>query len=189
MESRRREAECATLWCAHLRSPVPVAVTCTRCLHAVVNPWALTLSSMLCQVGNRCVGLYKKGSHRPLYSSVVCSLPYHSYMQVLHIRLAHQAECQQDLCKTACMSFVDREGVSDLGRARASLWSLSRVHVARQVCGARGGGDAAKQGVFLVIRKDSVWMLACESAKERNTAIRVIKCCAQGVDVHLTGPS
>lgn len=64
------------------------------------------------------------------------------------------------------------------------------MHVARQVCGARGGGDAAKQGVFLVIRKDSVWMLACESPKERNLAIRLIKCCAEAVHVfNLTGPS
>ena len=58
------------------------------------------------------------------------------------------------------------------------------------MCGARGGGDAAKQGVFLVIRKDSVWMLACESPKERYLAIRLIKICAEAVNVFdLTGPS
>ena len=53
---------------------------------------------------------------------------------------------------------------------------LSGSCVAGQVRGERGGGDAAKQGLFLFIRKDSVWRLACDSAMERNIAITLIQC-------------
>ncbi len=44
-----------------------------------------------------------------------------------------------------------------------------------QLCGARGGGDAAKLGIFLVMAKSSVWMLACESTWERNALITCIR--------------
>lgn len=44
-----------------------------------------------------------------------------------------------------------------------------------QVCGARGGGDAAAQGLFLALSPSLVFMLACESAKQRNTAILLIR--------------
>jgi hypothetical protein len=44
-----------------------------------------------------------------------------------------------------------------------------------QLCGARGGGDAAKLGIFLVLHMSSVWMLACESTWERNALITCIR--------------
>ncbi len=44
-----------------------------------------------------------------------------------------------------------------------------------QVCGARGGGDAAAQGLFLALSPSLVFMLACESAKQRNAAIMLIR--------------
>ena len=44
-----------------------------------------------------------------------------------------------------------------------------------QVCGARGGGDAAAQGLFLALSPSLVFMLACESAKQRNAAILLIR--------------
>ncbi|KAK3264092.1 hypothetical protein CYMTET_27147 [Cymbomonas tetramitiformis] len=43
-----------------------------------------------------------------------------------------------------------------------------------QVCGARGGGDAAAQGLFLALSSSLVFMLACESSRERNAAIMLI---------------
>jgi len=36
-----------------------------------------------------------------------------------------------------------------------------------QVCGARGGGDAAAQGLFLALSPSLVFMLACESSTQR----------------------
>ena len=44
-----------------------------------------------------------------------------------------------------------------------------------QVCGARGGGDAAAQGLFLNFKGTLNFMLACESKKERNCAIYLIR--------------
>lgn len=44
-----------------------------------------------------------------------------------------------------------------------------------QVCGARGGGDAAAQGLFLNLKGNLSFMLACESKQERNTAIYLIR--------------
>ena len=56
-----------------------------------------------------------------------------------------------------------------------------------QVCGARGGGDAAKQGVFLVLDITSVWMLACESPWERNLCIKAIRQ-VPSIDLPLKNP-
>ncbi|KAK9845879.1 hypothetical protein WJX81_004995 [Elliptochloris bilobata] len=89
-------------------------------------------------VDTRSISLCKRGTFKPLYSSVVCGQEYKCSMQV---------------------------------------------------CGARGGGDAAKQGVFLVIRKDSVWMLACKSPKERNQCIMLIRTFAEARYETLTGPT
>ena len=89
MATQQHEAECATLWYAHFSSPVATS----RDMHTY--PLLRTSSDHACdpdahlllsQIGNRCVGLYRKGTHKPLYSSLVCSLPYHNYMQVRHPR-------------------------------------------------------------------------------------------------------
>jgi len=57
-----------------------------------------------------------------------------------------------------------------------------------QVCGARGGGDAAAQGLFLALDPSQVFMLACESARERNAAIMLIRKFAEECAVNLVGP-
>ena len=43
------------------------------------------------------------------------------------------------------------------------------------MCGARGGGDAAAQGLFLALSPSLVFMLACEASRERNAAIMLIR--------------
>ena len=57
-----------------------------------------------------------------------------------------------------------------------------------QVCGARGGGDAAAQGLFLALSPALVFMLACEASRERNAAIMLIRRFAQEVGINLGGP-
>lgn len=57
-----------------------------------------------------------------------------------------------------------------------------------QVCGARGGGDAAAQGLFLALSPSLVFMLACESAKQRNTAILLIRARALERGFQVLGP-
>ena len=59
---------------------------------------------------------------------------------------------------------------------------------AMQVCGARGGGDAAAQGLFLALSPSLVFMLACESAKQRNAAILLIRKRAAERNVIVLGP-
>lgn len=59
---------------------------------------------------------------------------------------------------------------------------------AMQVCGARGGGDAAAQGLFLALSPSLVFMLACESAKQRNAAILLIRKRAAERNVVVLGP-
>ena len=59
---------------------------------------------------------------------------------------------------------------------------------AMQVCGARGGGDAAAQGLFLALSPSLVFMLACESAKQRNAAIMLIRKRAAEKRVCVLGP-
>jgi hypothetical protein len=57
-----------------------------------------------------------------------------------------------------------------------------------QVCGARGGGDAAAQGLFLCLGPTLVFMLALESAKQRNAAIMLIRMRALARGFHVLGP-
>ena len=64
---------------------------------------------------------------------------------------------------------------------------LSRV-TELQVCGARGGGDAAAQGLFLAFGPQLVFMLACESARQRNAAILIIRHFAKERGVIILGP-
>ena len=57
-----------------------------------------------------------------------------------------------------------------------------------QVCGARGGGDAAAQGLFLCLGPTLVFMLALESAKQRNAAIQLIRMRATARGLTVLGP-
>ena len=44
-----------------------------------------------------------------------------------------------------------------------------------QVCGARGGGDGAAQGMFLALNPQHVFMLALETPHKRNVCIGLIR--------------
>lgn len=44
-----------------------------------------------------------------------------------------------------------------------------------QVCGARGGGDGAAQGMFLALNSQHVFMLALETPFKRNVCIGLIR--------------
>ena len=57
-----------------------------------------------------------------------------------------------------------------------------------QVCGARGGGDGAAQGVFLAFAAGQAFMLACESSRQRNMCIMLIRTLAEGTGHYLKGP-
>mmetsp|Transcript_9029 Transcript_9029/g.15507 ORF Transcript_9029/g.15507 Transcript_9029/m.15507 type:complete len:648 (-) Transcript_9029:247-2190(-) len=57
-----------------------------------------------------------------------------------------------------------------------------------QVCGARGAGDAASQGLFLALSPQLVFMLACESSRERNAAIMLMRKFAGVKNIALGGP-
>eukprot|EP00239_Pterosperma_sp_CCMP1384_P008354 CAMPEP_0197852696 /NCGR_PEP_ID=MMETSP1438-20131217/21227_1 /TAXON_ID=1461541 /ORGANISM="Pterosperma sp., Strain CCMP1384" /LENGTH=396 /DNA_ID=CAMNT_0043466857 /DNA_START=15 /DNA_END=1205 /DNA_ORIENTATION=- len=61
-------------------------------------------------------------------------------------------------------------------------------HPRMQVCGARGGGDAAAQGLFLALTPSLVFMLASESSRERNAAIMLIRKFSQQNGIFLKGP-
>mmetsp|Transcript_62778 Transcript_62778/g.198836 ORF Transcript_62778/g.198836 Transcript_62778/m.198836 type:complete len:473 (+) Transcript_62778:208-1626(+) len=57
-----------------------------------------------------------------------------------------------------------------------------------QVCGARGGGDAAALGLFLALKPKLIFMLACESARERNAAVMLIRSMASSKGLSIGGP-
>ena len=53
---------------------------------------------------------------------------------------------------------------------------------------ARGGGDAAAQGLFVALTQSTVLMLACESARERNAAIMLMRRFAGECGFAVVGP-
>eukprot|EP00193_Tetraselmis_chui_P010388 CAMPEP_0177770170 /NCGR_PEP_ID=MMETSP0491_2-20121128/10765_1 /TAXON_ID=63592 /ORGANISM="Tetraselmis chuii, Strain PLY429" /LENGTH=532 /DNA_ID=CAMNT_0019287333 /DNA_START=144 /DNA_END=1742 /DNA_ORIENTATION=+ len=57
-----------------------------------------------------------------------------------------------------------------------------------QVCGARGGGDAASHGVYLCLQPNLALMLACENAHDRNVCIMLIRQFALKHNIILGGP-
>jgi hypothetical protein len=52
----------------------------------------------------------------------------------------------------------------------------------------RGGGEAAAQGLFLALGPESAFMLACESAKERNAAVSLLRYFARSKGFQVFGP-
>ena len=44
-----------------------------------------------------------------------------------------------------------------------------------QLCGARGGGISAAQGIFWQAKKGLTFLLAFESARERNAAVMLAR--------------
>ncbi|KAJ4755284.1 stomatal closure actin-binding-like protein [Rhynchospora pubera] len=59
---------------------------------------------------------------------------------------------------------------------------------AMQVCGVRGGGDAATQALFWGVRKGLNFVLAFESTRERNAAIMLARRFAVDCNIMLVGP-
>ncbi|KAJ4763057.1 stomatal closure actin-binding-like protein [Rhynchospora pubera] len=59
---------------------------------------------------------------------------------------------------------------------------------AMQVCGVRGGGDAAIQALFWGVRKGLNFVLAFESTRERNAAIMLARRFAVDCNIMLVGP-
>jgi len=57
-----------------------------------------------------------------------------------------------------------------------------------QVCGARGGGQAAARALYWVANKSLSLMLVLESERERNAAILLARRFARDQNVTLTGP-
>eukprot|EP00898_Chlorokybus_atmophyticus_P005371 jgi/Chlat1/5835/Chrsp4S06355 len=56
------------------------------------------------------------------------------------------------------------------------------------VCGARGGGDAAAQGMFLALKPSVVLMLVCDNARERNAALMIMRAMAANAGVTIPAP-
>jgi hypothetical protein len=61
-------------------------------------------------------------------------------------------------------------------------------HNGMQVCGARGGGDGAAQGMFLALNPQHVFMLALETPDKRNVCISLIRKMAGKAGYTLEGP-
>jgi hypothetical protein len=57
-----------------------------------------------------------------------------------------------------------------------------------QVCGARGGGDAAARSMYWVAHKNSTFMLVLDSERERNAAIMLARRFAFDCNIILGGP-
>ncbi|KAG6540082.1 hypothetical protein Mapa_018537 [Marchantia paleacea] len=57
-----------------------------------------------------------------------------------------------------------------------------------QLCGARGGGDSAAQGLFWVAKKGLTFMLVLESERERNAAILLARKFSKLGNIQLGGP-
>ncbi|KAF3326128.1 stomatal closure-related actin-binding protein 1-like protein [Carex littledalei] len=57
-----------------------------------------------------------------------------------------------------------------------------------QVCGVRGGGDAATLSLFWAVRKGLSFVLAFESTRERNSAIMLARRFAVDCNIMLVGP-
>ncbi|KAL5699736.1 Stomatal closure-related actin-binding protein 1 [Ranunculus cassubicifolius] len=57
-----------------------------------------------------------------------------------------------------------------------------------QLCGVRGGGNAAAQALFWYVRKGLSFVLAFESERERNAAIMLARRFAFDCNITLVGP-
>lgn len=82
----------------------------------------------------------------------------------------------------------------DVNKTRIKLHRSSSVKsreiysTAMKLCGARGGGDSAAQGLFWVPKKDQTFMLVLESVRERNAAIILARRFAKLHNIELGGP-
>lgn len=57
-----------------------------------------------------------------------------------------------------------------------------------QLCGVRGGGNAAPQALFWQIKNGTSFVLAFESERERNAAIMLARRFAYDCNIILAGP-
>ncbi|XP_066400496.1 stomatal closure-related actin-binding protein 1-like isoform X1 [Miscanthus floridulus] len=89
---------------------------------------------------------------------------------------------------------ADSVHVLSIGRLRMRL-AKEKAVVAKefysssmQLCGVRGGGDAAPQAIFWQPRKDLSFVLAFETTRERNSALMLARRFAIDCNIILTGP-
>ncbi|CAM6094157.1 unnamed protein product [Calypogeia fissa] len=84
--------------------------------------------------------------------------------------------------------------VLELDRTRIKVYRMHTVKAneiyskAMQLCGARGGGDSAAQGLYWVPKKDQNFMLVLDSERERNAAIMLARKFAKQQSIPLGGP-
>lgn len=89
---------------------------------------------------------------------------------------------------------ADSLHVLSIGRLRMRLAKEKAVVVkefyssSMQLCGVRGGGDAAPQAIFWQPRKDLSFVLAFETTRERNSALMLARRFAIDCNIILTGP-
>ncbi|KAL3687071.1 hypothetical protein R1sor_013380 [Riccia sorocarpa] len=82
----------------------------------------------------------------------------------------------------------------DINKARIKLHKGRAVKAKEnystnmQLCGARGGGDSAAQGLYWVPKKGMTFMLVLESERERNAAILLARKFSKLGNIHLGGP-
>lgn len=88
--------------------------------------------------------------------------------------------------RTVASLRADVDGLSvSLG---GSEIATAAYHADMQVCGARGGGDGAAQGMFLALNSKHVFMLALETPHKRNICIGLIRALAARAGLQLEGP-
>jgi hypothetical protein len=101
-------------------------------------------------------------------ASVAAKEFYSSSMQVLHRNHFHHLKCAEEL---ASRSLIVGRWYSE---AQRSLYYLIYT-ICFQLCGVRGGGDAAPQAIFWQPRKELSFVLGFETTRERNSALMLAR--------------
>lgn len=90
--------------------------------------------------------------------------------------------------RSVAMLSVSTSGVTLQSGDTGGESAVAPFHVDMQVCGARGGGDGAAQGLFLAMSSQHVFMLALETPAKRNTCILFLRKMAGLQGLQLEGP-
>lgn len=90
--------------------------------------------------------------------------------------------------RSVAMLSVSTSGVTLQSGDTGGESAVAPFHVDMQVCGARGGGDGAAQGLFLAMSSQHVFMLALETPTKRNTCILFLRKMAGLQGLQLEGP-
>mmetsp|Transcript_9660 Transcript_9660/g.29090 ORF Transcript_9660/g.29090 Transcript_9660/m.29090 type:complete len:481 (+) Transcript_9660:260-1702(+) len=90
--------------------------------------------------------------------------------------------------RTVAMLRITPQGVSLRTGDETTDLAEAPYHADMQVCGARGGGDGAAQGLFLALSSQHVFMLALETPAKRNVCILLLRKMAARQNLMLDGP-